>query len=82
MNESQYLLEKFDDENQGQYTQNTKENNELIVLIGLEGNPPPELNTMQQFFSEHLIIIQIFWWTVWVCVLVSMVYKFLLKNKI
>ena len=48
-----------------------------IVLKGLEGNPPAELNAVQLFLEPYVNYIIAFWWILWWSVLIYMVVRYL-----
>ncbi len=49
----------------------------LIVLEGLEGNPPTILTPLQKFLESHIIEITVFWWLVWTAVLVFLLSRYI-----
>ena len=48
-----------------------------IVLKGLEGNPPAELNSVQLFLEPYVNYIIAFWWILWLGVLIYMVVRYI-----
>lgn len=58
---------------------------ELIILDFLTGNEPATLFPLQVFLQNHLAVITIFWWIIWISVIVFLVSYYilfpLLKNK-
>lgn len=57
-----------------------KTNDNHIILEGLEGNDPITLSPLQTTMKEHLDLLVLFWWSVWVCVLLYVMYNFLFKE--
>jgi len=59
--------------------ENLVENNNdtLIVLEGLEGNPPTELNVSQKIIAPHTEVIVVLWWALWFVALVVIVVKYI-----
>jgi len=58
----------------------------LIILEGLEGNPPTTLNATQEALVPYLDSVVFFWWTVWFLVLgivfiKNIIIPFLYKKK-
>lgn len=50
---------------------------DLIVLRGLEGNPPAgQLNATQRLLAPHVPAIMVFWWIVWFVALGTMIWRY------
>lgn len=48
----------------------------LIVLKGLEGNPPAsERSSIQQVLAPHVDLLVVFWWGAWFSVLSLMLFR-------
>jgi|GEM_PF-1797325 hypothetical protein len=51
----------------------------LIVLTGLEGNPPVTLTPLQQFMEPYLPAATFFYWVLWCGILYYLVFTYLLE---
>lgn len=49
----------------------------IIELPQVRGNKVPGYDSIQQFLLPHLEVLQVFWWSVWWCVLGFVLFKFL-----
>ena len=53
-------------------------NKQILVLPGLEGNPPVIFTPLQRAMEPFLPEIVAFWWTLWVCTLFFVVLRFVI----
>jgi hypothetical protein len=54
----------------------TPDQNQLVVLTGLEGSAPPSYTPLQEIIAPHVPGIIFFWWGVWVCVFFYMLLNY------
>ena len=52
--------------------------NKLIILKGLEGNPPTSLSELQQLLAPYLNVIEIAYWTIWAFILLYLFVRYIL----
>jgi hypothetical protein len=53
--------------------------NNLIVIPGLEGNPPVTPTPLQNAMMPYVPVIEIFWWCIWIGVLVYVATFYIVK---
>lgn len=50
----------------------------IIELPGVRGNNVPSYDIIQKFILPNIEMVQVFWWSVWWCVLATVAYKFII----
>lgn len=54
----------------------------IIELPGARGNSVPSYDSIQKFILPHMEMVQVFWWSVWWCVLAMVAYKFIIMPNV